>query len=63
VRPNKAVGAEKVFAEKASGAKTNRRHLQRAIESLGGGDLLLVTRLDRLERSTRDLRGLPVHRQ
>jgi hypothetical protein len=28
----KAAGAEKVFAEKVSGAKTDRRQLQRAIE-------------------------------
>jgi DNA invertase Pin-like site-specific DNA recombinase len=51
----KAAGAEKVFAEKVSGAKTDRRQLQRAIEALGAGDVLLVTRLDRLARSTRDL--------
>jgi DNA invertase Pin-like site-specific DNA recombinase len=51
----KAAGAEKVFAEKVSGAKTDRRQLQRAIETVGAGDVLLVTRLDRLARSTRDL--------
>jgi DNA invertase Pin-like site-specific DNA recombinase len=51
----KAAGAEKVFAEKVSGAKTNRRQLQQAIDTLGAGDVLLVTRLDRLARSTRDL--------
>jgi len=51
----KVAGADKVFAEKVSGAKTDRRQLQRAIEALGGGDVLLVTRLDRLARSTRDL--------
>jgi DNA invertase Pin-like site-specific DNA recombinase len=49
------VGADKVFAEKVSGAKTDRRQLQRAMEALGAGDVLLVTRLDRLARSTRDL--------
>ncbi|MDR2839015.1 MAG: recombinase family protein, partial [Azonexus sp.] len=48
-------GAEKVFRETASGAKTDRRELARAIKSLGEGDTLLVTRLDRLARSTRDL--------
>jgi DNA invertase Pin-like site-specific DNA recombinase len=42
-------------AEKVSGAKTDRRQLHRAIEALGAGDVLLVTRLDRLARSTRDL--------
>ena len=51
----RAAGAEKVFAEKVSGAKTNRRQLQLAIDALGAGDVLLVTRLDRLARSTRDL--------
>jgi DNA invertase Pin-like site-specific DNA recombinase len=51
----KAAGADKVFAEKVSGTKTDRRQLQRAIEALGACDVLLVTRLDRLARSTRDL--------
>ena len=50
-----AAGAEKVFSEKVSGAKTDRRQLQRAIEALSPGHVLLVTRLDRLARSTRDL--------
>jgi DNA invertase Pin-like site-specific DNA recombinase len=51
----RAAGAERVFAEKISGAVTDRKALARAIASLGSGDLLLVTRLDRLARSTRDL--------
>ena len=51
----KVAGADRVFAEKVSGAKTDRRQLQRAIEALGARDVLLVTRLDRLARSTRDL--------
>jgi DNA invertase Pin-like site-specific DNA recombinase len=51
----KAAGAEKVFAEKVSGAKSNRAQLAKAIDALGAGDVLLVTRLDRLARSTRDL--------
>jgi DNA invertase Pin-like site-specific DNA recombinase len=50
----KAAGAEKVFSEKESGAKTDRRQLQRALEALADGDVLLVTRFDRLARSTRD---------
>jgi DNA invertase Pin-like site-specific DNA recombinase len=50
-----AAGAEKVFAEKVSGAVTERKALARAIAALGVGDVLLVTRLDRLARSTRDL--------
>jgi DNA invertase Pin-like site-specific DNA recombinase len=44
-----------VFAEKISGAVTERRALAKAIAILGPGDILLVTRLDRLARSTRDL--------
>jgi DNA invertase Pin-like site-specific DNA recombinase len=50
-----AAGAERVFAEKVSGAVTDRKALARAIAELGPGDCLLVTRLDRLARSTRDL--------
>jgi DNA invertase Pin-like site-specific DNA recombinase len=44
-----------IFAEKISGAVTERKALARAIAALGPGDILLVTRLDRLARSTRDL--------
>jgi DNA invertase Pin-like site-specific DNA recombinase len=51
----KAAGAERVFSEKVSGAKTDRAQLAKAIAALGEGDVLLVTRLDRLARSTRDL--------
>jgi DNA invertase Pin-like site-specific DNA recombinase len=51
----KAAGAEKIFSEKVSGAKTDRAQLAKALASLGEGDVLLVTRLDRLARSTRDL--------
>jgi DNA invertase Pin-like site-specific DNA recombinase len=50
-----AAGAERVFAEKISGAVTDRKALGRAIAALGTSDVLLVTRLDRLARSTRDL--------
>jgi DNA invertase Pin-like site-specific DNA recombinase len=48
-------GAEKVFREKASGAKTDRAQFRKALDALNEGDVLLVTRLDRLARSTRDL--------
>jgi DNA invertase Pin-like site-specific DNA recombinase len=51
----KAAGAERTFAEKVSGAQTDRKALAKAIDTLGAGDVLLVTRLDRLARSTRDL--------
>jgi DNA invertase Pin-like site-specific DNA recombinase len=51
----KAAGCERIFSEKESGAKTDRTALMRAIKSLADGDTLIVTRLDRLARSTRDL--------
>jgi DNA invertase Pin-like site-specific DNA recombinase len=51
----KAAGADKVLAEKISGVVTDRRQLAKAIAGLAAGDVLLVTRLDRLARSTRDL--------
>jgi DNA invertase Pin-like site-specific DNA recombinase len=48
-------GCERVFSEKESGARTDRRQLARAITALTEGDMLIVTKLDRLARSTRDL--------
>jgi DNA invertase Pin-like site-specific DNA recombinase len=48
----KAAGAERIFSEKISGAKTDRKALASAIRTLGPGDVLIVTRLDRLARST-----------
>jgi DNA invertase Pin-like site-specific DNA recombinase len=45
----------KVFREKQTGASRERRQLGRALASLQRGDVLVVTRLDRLARSTRDL--------
>lgn len=51
----RGAGCAKVFKEKASGAKTDRPELAKAIRRLEQGDVLVVTRLDRLARSTRDL--------
>ncbi len=48
-------GCKKVFREVASGAKTDRAQLRRTLAQLVAGDVLMVTRLDRLARSTRDL--------
>jgi DNA invertase Pin-like site-specific DNA recombinase len=50
-----AAGCERVFSEKQSGAKTDRAQLAKAIAALAEGDCLIVTKLDRLARSTRDL--------
>jgi hypothetical protein len=44
-----------VFREVANGAKTNRARLRQLLDQLDAGDVLTVTRLDRLARSTRDL--------
>ena len=49
----RAAGAEKIFKEKASGARADRAELRRAVGKLE--TVLTVTRLDRLARSTRDL--------
>jgi DNA invertase Pin-like site-specific DNA recombinase len=48
-------GCAKVYGEKVSGAKTDRAELAKLLKRLEVGDVLMVTRLDRLARSTRDL--------
>src|SRR5215203_6841520 len=50
-----AAGCIKVHREKASGTKTDRPELAKVLAKLESGDVLMVTRLDRLARSTRDL--------
>ena len=50
-----AAGADKVFAEKRSGLDGDRAELLRCLDYVREGDLLLVTKLDRLARSTADL--------
>ena len=50
-----AAGCAKVYAEKVSGARTDRAELAKVLKRIEAGDLLIVTRLDRLARSTRDL--------
>jgi DNA invertase Pin-like site-specific DNA recombinase len=55
VKQLRAAGAEKVFRETASGARADRAQLRRVLDQLDKGDVLAVTRLDRLARSTRDL--------
>lgn len=48
-------GAVKIFREVMSGARSDRAQLRRLLAILESGDTVLVTRLDRLARSTRDL--------
>jgi DNA invertase Pin-like site-specific DNA recombinase len=51
----RAAGAETILREKANGTISERRQLKRLLAGLEHGDMVLVTRLDRLARSTRDL--------
>jgi DNA invertase Pin-like site-specific DNA recombinase len=51
----RAAGATKIFREKISGANADRPELAKLMKTLQPGDTLIVTRLDRLARSTRDL--------
>jgi DNA invertase Pin-like site-specific DNA recombinase len=55
VRQLAKAGCKKVFREVASGAKTDRAQLRRLLAGIDAGDVVMVTRLDRLARSTRDL--------
>ena len=51
----RAEGCAKIYREKASGAQADRRELLRLLKSLAPGDVVAVTRIDRLARSTFDL--------
>jgi len=51
----RSAGVSRIFAEKESGAKTARAALAKAVAALEPGDTLVVMKLDRLARSTRDL--------
>jgi DNA invertase Pin-like site-specific DNA recombinase/predicted nucleotidyltransferase len=51
----KVAGCETIFREKLGGAHAGRAELSRLLAMIDNGDVLLVTRLDRLARSTRDL--------
>src|SRR5262252_422321 len=50
-----AAGCVKVYAEKISGVRSDRPELAKVLKRLDAGDVLIVTRLDRLARSTRGL--------
>ena len=50
-----AAGCAKIYREKVSGAQPTRRELLRMLKALGPGDVVTVTRIDRLARSTFDL--------
>ncbi len=54
----RAANCERVYQEKISGARSDRKQLTQLMAGLDKGDILVVTRLDRLARSTRDLLNL-----
>ena len=54
----KAAGCERIFREKVSGARADRRELNKLLAGLQAGDTVVVTRIDRLARSTFDLFAL-----
>ncbi len=49
------VGVERIFEEKVTGTKLNRPELQRMLDTLRNGDVVIVTDLTKLSRSTKDL--------
>jgi DNA invertase Pin-like site-specific DNA recombinase len=51
----KKAGASRIHREKISGARSDRPELAKLMRTIGPGDTVIVTRLDRLARSTRDL--------
>src|SRR5580693_3514752 len=51
-------GCTKIYREKANGARPDRRELLKLLKNLTAGDVVTVTRIDRLARSTFDLLGI-----
>jgi DNA invertase Pin-like site-specific DNA recombinase len=51
----KSTGCQRIYEEKISGANRSRPELNRLLDQLRAGDVVVVSRLDRLARSTRDL--------
>jgi DNA invertase Pin-like site-specific DNA recombinase len=51
-------GSRNIYREKATGARPDRRELLRMLRRLASGDVVTVTRIDRLARSTFDLFGI-----
>jgi DNA invertase Pin-like site-specific DNA recombinase len=55
----RAAGCEKIYSEKKSGKSTDgRREFDRLMKALLPGDIVVVSKLDRLARSTRDLANI-----
>ena len=55
----KAAGCERIYSEKMSGKSTNgRRQFEKLMKDLLPGDTVVVAKLDRLARSSRDLHNI-----
>ncbi len=54
----KAAGATTIYSEKVSGVRVARTQLTKLMAKIGPGDVLVVTKVDRLGRSTRELLDL-----
>ena len=50
-----AAGAERIFADTISGTARSRPELDRMLKELRDGDVVIVTKYDRLARSLKDL--------
>ena len=62
IKALKAAGCEKIRSEKQSGTTTNgRQELKTVLEFIDAGDVLMVTRIDRLARSIGDLQDILGH--
>ena len=54
----RGAGCTKIYREKVTGARADRRQLLDMLHHLAPGDVVIVTRIDRLARSTFDLFGI-----
>jgi DNA invertase Pin-like site-specific DNA recombinase len=54
----RAAGSTKIYREKVTGARADRRELLKLLAAIAPGDVVMVTRIDRLARSTFDLFGI-----
>lgn len=58
VKQLEAAGCDKVYREQISGSTMERPQLQAALDYIREGDILVVTRIDRLARTLRDLQNM-----